>query len=447
MWPLSSSSRTLAGLALGVIALCGCQSKPEITRRYADLNPGGVRPQAASRAAVRLSAFVKSEDPPPAQPGVTRLSAEGQSALVAALASEAKGADLLRLLGRPLGGKASTGAEPEDRSKFDRRVIFGLEKSNRLGQADRIALAEISLSIEGSGRISEWNRFSNDYGDVDLGKVTLKQDDSQKATVSAGPYTGEKLPVDLGLEASHTRSLTEELALKQRYVKLTGVLETSGKAARLLQEGAVGIDLVGNSLVDLTVTVDSKTSEKRPLYTLILEANKAALEPSLVQIRMASLTRPARGAIKCVVSGEYLLRRVEGQAATIMEGDDQVRLERGLFASQTIELVPAATIDEARRYFVVRLEKSADASVPMLHLRRNGSVHPGEGALAGPLQFKTFEAAEEFIEWLRGHVPNLPPGKEIPLGHDYYLTTSPDLTAVPLKPEQVRLLTSQPFDA
>lgn len=435
-------SMTAALLGLSVALATGCRSRPEITRRYATLESVAT-PESPCADAVVLTGFVKVEDPPKPEPAVTRLTGTGQAELIRVLSKGMKPPEILRLLGRPLGWAPPSKSNPLERRSLDRRVVFSVERGAGLLPADRVLSAEIRLALpatEGGRfpRIADWDRFSTKFGDVDLGKVTLTQSDEAKATASVGPYAGEALPVDLELVGRRERVLEEELALEARRVELTGVLEPGGKRARVFQEGAPGIDLVGNSVLDLTVDLSQASIDERRVYRVTaFKDDDAPKAPADAEFTVATLLRPGPQAVTCSLSGSYVLRRVLAGGDTVIEGDDAVRLERGEFPPRDLVLVEQEEVARLRRYFVIRTAASTDPRVPALLVVSKPPIPAGAPPPPRPqsddgvLAFETYEEGAAFLEWLRAApwdtaTPKSPAGDTVALGPRHALALSPD---------------------
>jgi hypothetical protein len=66
----------------------------------------------------------------------------------------------------------------------------------------------------------------------------------------------------VGIGGSQSGNLEEELTLRRRYVEFTGTLRPD--QAQLLQQGVVGMDLVGKHTIDLFIRVTAR----QPIFVI-----------------------------------------------------------------------------------------------------------------------------------------------------------------------------------
>ncbi len=402
------------GLLLLLIAIGGaCTPTPEITRRYAQFD-GGVEP--VQNRHVAASAFVMPVPAAASDLAIRQLSDRGQGAVISALTSGASGKDdVLHYAGL----KRRKSDKIEDRTLVKRRVVLSISKTDcAISSADRIEQLRSRIASISSGvTIESWNRFSTEHETVDLGKVSLEK--TFEATVEGKVGTPEKAAVAAHLlgTARDTRTLTEELSLRERRIKITGTLAPDRRWAETYQQGSVGIDLTGNSTLDLTLKMPAADDgELKHTLRFTLSAGGRRLAPKDVGFRVRKLLLPelaknaATGkveAVTCKISGSYRLRRVLYGQSTIMEGDDHVRFIHGEFeAGDKVEIISAATVQAAARHYAIT------------HVRRNQRlkyrrvVLPGPGQPPRPvgdaeiLYLATLGEVDELLAWLAAHAAN-----------------------------------------
>ena len=277
-----------------------------------------------------------------------------------------------------------------DATRFERRLIIAAAKSFRdksVTPADRIAELEVRLCVaEGSAEFVSWDKFTTEYGEVDLGKLKLVQTRNFTLGGSVGPKVGSSLPVKVDPKYSGTRNLTEEIALKQRYVVFTGTLQKS--EARIYQQGVVGIDLAGNAILDLVLTVPAHDELLQVFQPKVFDENGGWQKPKDATLYIAYLRYPESwSSVDAKLVGWYSLRSVKEAHRTVAEGDDAVVYRRGkTTGTETVELVD---------------EKDTQANCWVIGGAKGKAFHFLQIKDLGPAFFASFEAADLFLTWLR----------------------------------------------
>jgi hypothetical protein len=349
------------GVACGVGLLAGgCQSRPELTRRFERREP--VRSPSVTHA--RVSAFVH-EPAGPSAPDV--------------------------------------GAGLDDRTIFTRRVILTVSKTDLVATpADRLDRLTIALALRKDttdklrAQFSEWNRFDTEHASVDLGKIKLQRTSEVRANVGAGPAAGAAVPVSGSVGYTGRRTMDEELSLRQRYVAISGLL-TPGKA-EIYQEGVVGIDLVGNASLEIVLRLTDTETMKVFRFGDLVKPDGRAVAPGRLSYDVIDVRAPRKvdEDIACTLSGTYELRHVKSGGRTVNEGDDHVVPYRG-----TLGLLPDGgkvvliRKDELRRQRAIFVIANHDVRGQYLHLRG------GPYGRRTPLLFESYEAATAFLNWIR----------------------------------------------
>ena len=398
---MGSKRRLVFPLLLG---LCACTPGPILTRRY-----GGAPAYVASSVPdeyVTVTAFsVDPPEDPPKKPLVAQLSERGQAELIKALA--AKTADPRALVdGLTKGYGTKPHVSEVDRTVFERRVVLSALKTEKLrSPADRIdsLLMRLSLfpdwiarNVPPFARLESWSKFETEMYSVDLGNLTLDQTREASAKVSAGPYAGEALPVSGEGSYTATNELKEDVKLTQRRVKVTGALRPF--TAILYEEGAVGMDLVGTTILDLKVRINEETIAVHEFQ--LYDKNGKAIPADKAEFDVVTLHIPVEcpgEGLRCSVGGSYRVRVVSFGDQTIIEGDDQVSFIHGVLHGPaegqkegTFVLVLKEEIERARAHFY--LYRMKDGKETRVHLQKDPDVHP--------LHFGSRDEGTEFLGWL-----------------------------------------------
>lgn len=378
------TGRLLVASSIALLGVSSCAS-PELTRRYAS----ATWVQApASGPLVEVNAF--SISPPGAAKTATllSLSERGQSMLIKSLAEKSKNASALM---ETLGGSIGKTGKPGliiDRTEIKRRIVLS---SSRLGAArqlpgDRIQSLSCTFdNLSNEATFKSWDKFSTTHETVDLGKITLAQTSGANLAVNATSAEDSGDPVARGFDVSRSRTLTEEVSLRQRYVVLSGIL--APHTASVMQEGVVGIDLSGNAFIDITFDLADK-SEEPVLAIGPYKKDGKWLEPGKIPTNRRFVRYPSGGEVTGDLSCDYVVRAISDDKSrrSVVEGDDKARYIFGRTGKQTgLTLVPHSDVD-FHVWFVVDAQGNAL------------SIEFGQSATA--VQFATYESAAAFLDWL-----------------------------------------------
>jgi hypothetical protein len=382
-------------LVIAVFSLTACGA--ELPRRYKSMS---VERQAPREVLVRASALVMERPKSDEEPAVLQLSAEGQASLISAIAQvESSVAGLYQNLAK--GFKKQPATDVIDRSQITRRIVFSTQKTDLAGEsADRISRLEFRLEFSPTSladhlQFHQWNRFETEYGEVDLGKIGVKKGTEISAKLS--PTFGGTLNAgEAGITAS--REVSEELNLRQRFIALTGILDIN--RAMLVQEGVVGIDLSGNTSIDLSIKfvpaeIDSDQIVKFDSFRTskgLKTADEVSYRVIPIYIPSLNVVNKLKNGVLCQLSGNYVLRHVRKGGETIIEGDDVVVFFRGSLqvTPNPISLMSGEQIQQLRaRFFIHPLGKEGE------NLAIDHSRNPTQR-----LDFATYQEADEFLDWI-----------------------------------------------
>jgi hypothetical protein len=361
---------------------------PQVTRRYAaaDFSQGEIASDE-----VALSLFSMDIPTATAQTTVLSLSESAQASLIEQLSAKVKDApSLLKVLASPI----TTPKSPQrlvDRTVVERRVVLSIDNRS-LQPASRLHKAVIILSLDPNAAFKSWSQFATKYQTVNLGSVKFAQENAFALGFKVAPPQTSASAEVTG-SATATRSLEENLNIQQRFVEATGVL--TANEARLIQEGAFGLDLTGNVVIDMTISVGSTADhQSTDLFTfagLFDAAGKPnpvdaiALERQTVSFVHPRTCQP----IKSTAMLQTILRLVQEGDQTLIEGDDQALYQPVKTTTQDFELVPA----EALRFSVWFL---VDPSNHSLHLAKATGNPRSE-----VIRFGSLDEANDFLLYLR----------------------------------------------
>jgi hypothetical protein len=386
---------------LWAVAL-GSGCSPVLTRRHATLTA----PVLNSELKVSATAF-------PIEPSAPRtvfdLAPDGQAAMVTALAAKVDSpAALQAALAAPI--QRSGGSGVQDLTTQSRRIVLSIDGEHQ-GLADRLTRCrtEFNLLATSLGRFKSWNQLSTRFDTIDLGKIGV----TQKGSLSAGleslaPGSSEISKATLG--ASTERGMTEEVVLRQRYVSSSGTL--TPLQASILQQGAVGLDLMGNVIFD--VVIAAAKAQLHQLYRPdgLFAASGQPLPAETVRLvrRLVRVPSNADQDITAKLKASCTVRTVAKGADTFTESDDVASLSD----------LP----DEAE----VVLVTAEEQRVSQWYLQdRSGhilSIEEPDGDTV--LAFDSYDGARDFLLWLRASNATHVAGRKIGLGEKGKLQATPD---------------------
>ena len=375
MTALATAGRLVLAAAVGCSAAC---ASPVITKRYDSL---ALTPPAVAANAITIAGSAFPIDP--AGPKLLfDLSGEGQAALIQAVASKLDGGSLHSAIAAPIRGGGGSGVE--DFTTISRRVVISLE-ANHPGLADRLDRASITLTLEPKATFKSWNQLATRFETIDLGKMNYTQKDSLSAGLeSAAPGSSEISKATLS--ASTERSLAEEVLLKQRYVANMGVLTPA--EARIVQQGTVGLDLVGNLLFDVTlVAAGDPVKVWRYQIANLYDGGQAQPADKLrVARRLVHAAPSISGGWNATLNAACRRRTVTTGVETLTESDDVVTYQDATAAQASVLLAT---------------EEDLKVTGWLIRMPNEEALHVQEPDAVTMLLFDSFEGAREFLIWLK----------------------------------------------
>ena len=371
-------------LTVAVMMSTSCTS-PQITRRYAS----AILPEELTGSdVVDLSLFSMNVPVASTQTTLISLGERAQAALIKELSAKVKDApSLLHALASPIAKPVSQQAIL-DRTVVERRVVISIE-NRAFSPATRIQKASTILSLpkETAADFTSWSQFATKYQTVNLGSVKFTQGSEFSLGVKAALPQIPASPEVTG-SAKATRSLEESLNFNQRFVEATGVL--TPKEARLVQEGAFGIDLTGNIIVDLTVSIGSADNKSEDIFTFtkLFDGSGKPNSPGAIEMdrqKVIFVSPRACRPVKATAVLEATVREARKGHKTLIEGDDKALYEQVTTTSQEFELVPA----QALRFSVWYLVDSRNWAI---HIQKDTPNLKSE-----VLQFGSWAEANDFL--------------------------------------------------
>ncbi|MDF1575218.1 MAG: hypothetical protein P1P86_08525 [Bacteroidales bacterium] len=220
----------------------------------------------------------------------------------------------------------------EDYTRKDLRMVFTISKSRdyaklndageRFSPADRIEYLRLSLEIpEDYGlRFLEWNRYSTEYGEIDIADVSFSR--NLDLSVEGSPAS-----LDVGSEAALGRN--EKQVVSKRYLKLNGSI--SDHKAVIESEGTRELDLTGNVIADVSLAFAG--FPELIVVPVFVDSGEAAGREKVLALKFVDVLVPAMedapDTLFAELSMEYIYRHVQSGWKTFAEWDDGVEYYQG----------------------------------------------------------------------------------------------------------------------
>lgn len=316
-------------LVFAVLALAGC-AHPE-DRRWKSVAD---RPASQLPASEIPSVQVYAFSPPKAEsakPTARDFSDRGQAALIVALAAKAADPEALRkALAAPI-VSARTAEGTDDRTRLTRTLVVSISKGSGSLPGDRLVRTEVTITPAQGARARkqfEFAGYSVAATDNRIQNIAHLEDETTYSLKgSLAPKIGGF--GDNGLEASLGGSRKSTADIVQQYENLN--VDITPDRLVLTRESERGLDVVGNTLVSLTLAPAPETST---LSAFIVSAQKLIekgkpLAPGKEIFALSNLRMFAGEDLRADVTLRYVLRRIIEGREYYTEGKQKVELVYG----------------------------------------------------------------------------------------------------------------------
>jgi hypothetical protein len=342
----ASRTRAAATLIAAGLSLAGCESADKVVGRYATAScrTDGGADQPCESVMPNASASAVSIATPSGSTKVsaTKLPERALAAYVEALAAGNRSptAEALRTnLSAPLGGSGA--ARQVDYRVLHRTLIITVHKDGPFNPADRLQETDVSLTLPAGSRFEAWDTAATVYSTINAGSIELTQTRDTSQELSLGAPSTAPLSASLTAKASQENSRKETFAASSQVELLTVSVENGGRTLRVRRQGGIGVDLTGNTVVQVDIAVggeDAKTVYAVPEgYTA---KGGALLAPDKVGFAAKYLQLPPKGGLDADVQLRYTLRHVTAGGGTLEEKDDTVLLWTRSARMPAVRLVP-----------------------------------------------------------------------------------------------------------
>jgi hypothetical protein len=280
---------------------------------------------------------------------------------------------------------------PGDFTNKQLRMVFSIRKVRdyrhlndpeyRFSPADRIEYISLKVSLPEAIplQFSQWNRFSTEYGEIELADITFSRNLMLEAE-------GNAEGVDISSRGTFGKN--EEQAVRARFLRLNGTLDN--RWIQIEEEGTREIDLTGNVLADIALRFEGFPERITfPVFTSTVEENGSGSELKTLLFRDLLVPRMEEvpDSIFATMEVDYIYRHVQSGWKTFQEWDDRVEYYSGTIQKK----VPLFTRQEYVPDFF-----SLGTEIPKKEAIRIRS----RGGREYPLQFLSFQDASMVLDWI-----------------------------------------------
>lgn len=388
-----------------------CNKKPVFTKRYAKLTVE--TNSTIIKDSISIGGYIiePTKESPPKATTIADLTDKGQAALITELAKkEAKTEDFLNATGSKIQSKSKENKEPIiDYTKITKQVVLTIQNKSH-NPANRIAKINAILDLSSSDaniKLISCDKLVTTFGSIDLGKLNYSDVSVSELTGTASLGGGveknitegtdtTKITSSNGLSAtgklSSTKTLAEEVLLKQRLVSLNASIDNN--KLQLYQEGTTGIDLAGNVIATITFEVKNVAVQKVFSFSNLIDATtKKISDPKDIKMSSSLILYPnLTTGLNAKLGYEADFRYVVKNSETIVESDDEVKLYNGSFThTNPVELVSKEKL--IPKLWIIA--QSDDKNFLPVQIQSVNSL------VGGQLLFNSFEDAENFLAWIK----------------------------------------------
>lgn len=335
------------------------------------------------------------------------LSERGQAALLANKSNEQS----FEILNQKFQEQQRVKSKTMDLSSKNVRITFSISRDPNFDKLnfnafDRIEnlkyTFELAPSINNDVKFTKWNKYTTEYGTLDIGTLEYNQSFTANLDVTGevgANYSSKSLEniddsnstessTTLGPKLSATgkmgysKSQKENQSVKQRYIQLTG--EFAKRKFSIHQQGNRETELAGNVSIDLTLSFP-KDEIRITTFSNLFDDKLIRKEAKDVSLNLVRYFIPDLSSVTGDVVGKlsysYSIRNIIKNANTFVEYDDKIRYINGERKEDNLVLIEKDDL-KTNSYYLI-LGKST--------LQLNNSE---------TIQFLDFEQALEFKNWL-----------------------------------------------
>jgi hypothetical protein len=271
-----------------------------------------------------------------------------------------------------------------NRSVLKRTIVATVSRGD-YRPADRFV--NFRLRIEPANfAFTGYTGTATDYTSIDIANFSLAK------TNSAGLEVSGDTPIAKKITAGTERVLTETGAVKARIENATANIDH--KTLDIYRAAERGIDLAGNTLVNVSVTAKPEKADNDIKYDYVVTAIETSkdgkpLPADKASLKTTALTYLAPRDLTAKVRFDYVLRRVLAKSNEYTEHNQTIRYEVGECVTNNAVIVPARDLD-VPRWTIATVENG----LPKLSVNIDSEL--GDQ----PLTFVSYADAVRLAKWM-----------------------------------------------
>lgn len=275
----------------------------------------------------------------------------------------------------------------DDRSVLKRTIVATVSRGE-YRPADRFVNFRLRIEPQNFA-FTGYTGTATDYSAIDIETFSLAKKNTAGLEISGGS------PIAKKLTASDERALTETGNVTTRIENATTNIDD--KTLDVYREAERGIDLAGNTLVNVAVTARPEESDTfvRHDYvvtSIAIDKDGKPLAPDKASLQATGLTYLRPRDLTARVTFDYVLRRVIAKANEYTEHNQTVKYEEGECVTDGAVIVPARDLD-VPRWTIMAMQDD----------RPTFAVNIDSDLGGQPLTFVSYADALRFARWMMKH--------------------------------------------
>lgn len=283
----------------------------------------------------------------------------------------------------------------EDQTVLHRTLTVTVSKDPlHFNPADRIEAAEVEIVPLNGVKFTAWDTAATLYTTINAGSIQLTQARSTGQSLTVGAPAGAPIAASLGLTGSQANTRAETFNATSQVDNLTVSVFPDGHM-RIRRQGGIGIDLTGNTIIKVDLTVPDSKASYIPLFSVSGNYQNAKgqwVAPENLKWKESVAHRPIAADLLANVSLIYTIRHVVQGDDTVEEKDDVVREITLQNPPQPLLLVPKAQV-AAPVYSIWFRADTPDATV--VYISRPTATQ------AAPFCLASYDAVQNLLAYLQ----------------------------------------------
>jgi len=273
-------------------------------------------------------------------------------------------------------------------TKFKKRLVISAQNLKNENGADRIESYDVEVTIPKRNRdklkFAYWDKIVTEYQEIDIGKITYSKTGS--FSVSPDITMSGTIKGNIPLNASTSKTIGEEVNLKKKFASISGSI--SDTSLTVFRNSSPLEDINGNTLVELTLTVENKAEKLYYEFDTLFKKNKPNIKVDEIKVRRVNYQFPniSPKDSEVELTYKFKFREVVKGAKTFTESDDKIRLVSGV----------------NRQKILVQLldEEDLKKNSWLLKVGKQTLTLKSNSPMPETIRFDSYAKADVFLRWL-----------------------------------------------